>query len=71
MVRICVVEDDPILMEFILFNLVKEGYSTLKYTHGDHVMANIQATLEAQLLRRHANAISVEPSLLYKSNGLR
>ena len=50
MVRICVVEDDPILMEFILFNLVKEGYSTQKYTHGDHVMANIQQVITCDLV---------------------
>ena len=50
MVRICVVEDDPILMEFILFNLVKEGYSTQKYTHGDHVMANMQQVITCDLV---------------------
>ena len=50
MVRICVVEDDPILMEFILFNLVKEGYSTQKYTHGDHVMANLQHVISCDLV---------------------
>ncbi|MEY4126626.1 MAG: response regulator transcription factor [Flavobacteriales bacterium] len=50
MVRICVVEDDPILMEFILFNLVKEGYSTLKYIHGDHVMANLQHVISCDLV---------------------
>jgi len=37
----------------------------------DHVMANIQATSEARLLHRHANAISVEPSLLHENKGLR
>jgi len=50
MVRICVVEDDPILMEFILFNLVKEGYITLKYTHGDEVMANMQHVISCDLV---------------------
>jgi two-component system alkaline phosphatase synthesis response regulator PhoP len=50
MVRICVVEDDPILMEFILFNLVKEGYSTLKYIHGDEVMANMQHVISCDLV---------------------
>ncbi|MEY3049778.1 MAG: hypothetical protein RL365_1816 [Bacteroidota bacterium] len=50
MVRICVVEDDPILMEFILFNLVKEGYNTLKYTHGDDVMANLQHVISCDLV---------------------
>jgi two-component system alkaline phosphatase synthesis response regulator PhoP len=50
MVRICVVEDDPILMEFILFNLVKEGYSTLKYIHGDHVMVNLQHVISCDLV---------------------
>ena len=50
MVRICVVEDDPILMEFILFNLVKEGYGTLKYIHGDHVMANLQHVISCDLV---------------------
>jgi hypothetical protein len=32
-------------------------------------MANIQATSEARLLHRHANAISVEPSLLHENKG--
>lgn len=50
MVRICVVEDDPILMEFILFNLVKEGYSTLNYIHGDDVMANMQHVISCDLV---------------------
>ena len=50
MAKICVVEDDPILMEFILFNLVKEGYSTLNYTHGDHVMANMQQVISCDLV---------------------
>ena len=50
MARICVVEDDPILMEFILFNLVKEGYSTLKYIHGDHVMVNLQHVISCDLV---------------------
>lgn len=50
MVRICVVEDDPILMEFILFNLVKEGYSTLKYIHGDHVITNMQHVISCDLV---------------------
>lgn len=50
MVRICVVEDDPILMEFILFNLVKEGYSTLKYTHGDPVITNMQHVISCDLV---------------------
>jgi len=50
MVKICVVEDDPILMEFILFNLVKEGYSTLKYIHGDEVIANMQHVISCDLV---------------------
>jgi len=50
MVKICVVEDDPILMEFILFNLVKDGYGTLNYTHGDHVIANIQQVISCDLV---------------------
>jgi two-component system alkaline phosphatase synthesis response regulator PhoP len=37
-------------MEFILFNLVKEGYSTQKYTHGDHVMANLQHVISCDLV---------------------
>jgi two-component system alkaline phosphatase synthesis response regulator PhoP len=37
-------------MEFILFNLVKEGYSTQKYTHGDHVMANMQQVITCDLV---------------------
>ena len=35
---------------FILFNLVKEGYSTQKYTHGDHVMANMQQVITCDLV---------------------
>lgn len=50
MVKICVVEDDPILMEFILFNLVKDGYGTLNYSHGDHVIANIQQVISCDLV---------------------
>lgn len=50
MARICVVEDDPILMEFILFNMGKEGYSTLNYSHGDHVIANIQHVISCDLV---------------------
>jgi two-component system alkaline phosphatase synthesis response regulator PhoP len=37
-------------MEFILFNLVKEGYRTLKYIHGDHVMANLQHVISCDLV---------------------
>jgi len=37
-------------MEFILFNLVKEGYSTLKYIHGDHVMVNLQHVISCDLV---------------------
>jgi two-component system alkaline phosphatase synthesis response regulator PhoP len=37
-------------MEFILFNLVKEGYNTLKYTHGDDVMANLQHVISCDLV---------------------
>jgi len=37
-------------MEFILFNLVKEGYSTLKYIHGDEVMANMQHVISCDLV---------------------
>lgn len=50
MARICVVEDDPILMEFILSNMGKEGYSTLNYSHGDHVIANIQHVISCDLV---------------------
>ncbi|MFM7595224.1 MAG: response regulator transcription factor [Flavobacteriales bacterium] len=50
MARICVVEDDPILMEFILFNMGKEGYSTLNYSHGDHVIANMQHVISCDLV---------------------
>jgi two-component system alkaline phosphatase synthesis response regulator PhoP len=37
-------------MEFILFNLVKEGYSTLKYIHGDHVITNMQHVISCDLV---------------------
>jgi two-component system alkaline phosphatase synthesis response regulator PhoP len=37
-------------MEFILFNLVKEGYSTLNYIHGDDVMANMQHVISCDLV---------------------
>lgn len=50
MVKICVVEDDPILMEFILFNLVKDGYGTLNFSHGDHVFANMQQVISCDLV---------------------
>ena len=50
MSRICVIEDDSVLMEFILFNLDKEGYNTLSYAHGDHVMANMQHVISCDLV---------------------
>lgn len=50
MARICVIEDDSVLMEFILFNLDKEGYNTLSYAHGDHVMANMQHVISCDLV---------------------
>lgn len=50
MARICVIEDDSVLMEFILFNLDKEGYNTLSYVHGDHVMANMQHVISCDLV---------------------
>jgi two-component system alkaline phosphatase synthesis response regulator PhoP len=50
MVKICVVEDDPILLEFIVFNLSKEGFETLCYTHGAQLMDNIQQVLSCDLV---------------------
>lgn len=50
MAKICVVEDDPILMEFILFNLDKEEHSTLSYTHGDQAMEHIHQVVTCDLI---------------------
>ena len=50
MAKICVVEDDPILLEFIVFNLNKEGFETLCYTHGGQVMDNIQQVVSCDLV---------------------
>lgn len=50
MARICVVEDDPVLLEFILFNLTKEGHQPFSYTHGTEVISNILEVANADLV---------------------
>lgn len=50
MTKICVVEDDPVLLEFIVFNLNKEGFEILCFTHGGQVMANVKQVVSCNLV---------------------
>ena len=50
MAKICVVEDDPVLLEFILFNLTKDGHQPFSYTHGTEVISNILEVANADLV---------------------
>ena len=47
---ICVVEDDPTLLNFIVFNLNKEGYHVNSYSHGEDALMALQVLLNSQLI---------------------
>ena len=47
---ICVVEDDPTLLNFIVFNLNKEGYHVNSYSHGEDALMALQILLNSQLI---------------------
>lgn len=47
---ICVVEDDPTLLNFIVFNLNKEGYHVNSYSHGEEALMALQILLNSQLI---------------------
>jgi len=45
-----VVEDDPTLLNFIVFNLNKEGYHVNSYSHGEEALMALQILLNSQLI---------------------
>ena len=47
---ICVVEDDPTILNFISFNLNKEGYHVNSYSHGEDALMALQVLLNSQLI---------------------
>lgn len=50
MAKICVVEDDPILLEFISFNLSQEGYAVLLFSTGTEAIQNLEAIQNCDLI---------------------